>query len=234
MPRPLSKHIVNRLQVSVIGLGCLKLLYNHWRLRKYTTIVATTAGQPQEDMQQTTLPRGRGDPSVPFGVRALESGIEVDGVWHSRSNTPAPSIPDSPMSSASVSPGSIRRPTSPDRASTSSIISKLEMPLAIHGYPGSGHVHSVSPSGVVNAPFERGITPERSPSRPNSISPEYLIRDMPRGRQTYQPRRSSHLRFSNSQTDNSATMVSLEGHHLISKGESSDGKLQYLNFLPNK
>ena len=25
---------------------------------------------------------------IPFGVRAIESGIEVDGVWISRSNTP--------------------------------------------------------------------------------------------------------------------------------------------------
>lgn len=225
----------------MIGLGCLKLVYNHWRLRKYTTIAATTAAQPQ-DMQQTTPPRRRGDPGVPFGVRALESGIEVDGVWHSRSNTPAPSLPDSPMSSASVSPGSIRRPNSPDRTSTSSNISKLEMPLPVHDYPGVGHVRSVSSSGVVNAPFERGLAPERSPSRPssispeylsrpNSISPEYLIRDMPRSRQTYQPRRSSHLRFSNSQSDNSAAMAALEGHHLISERESSDGKLQHFCFL---
>lgn len=218
----------------MIGLGCLKLVYNHWRLRKYTTIAATTAAQPQDmqqTMQQTTLPRRRGDPGVPFGVRALESGIEVDGVWHSRSNTPAPSIPDSPMSSASISPGSIRRPSSPDRTSTSSNISKLEMPLPVHDYPGVGHVRSVSSSGVVNAPFERGLAPERSPSRPNSISPEYLNRDMPRSRQTYQPRRSSHLRFSNSQSDNSAAMAALEGHHLISERESSDGKLQRFCFL---
>lgn len=229
MPRPLSKYVVDRFQVSVIGLGCLKLLYNHWRLRKYTTIAATRAAQPQDpqDMQQTTPPRRRGDPGVPFGVRALESGIEVDGVWHSRSNTPAPSLPDSPMSSASVSPGSVRRPSSPDRTSTSSNISKLEMPLPVHGYPGVGHVRSVSSSGVVNAPFERGLAPERTSSRPNSISPEYLNRDMPRGRQTYQPRRSSHLRFSNSQSDNSAAMAALEGRHIISEGESSDGKLQY-------
>lgn len=185
-----------------------------------------------QDVQQTTLPRRRGDPSVPFGVRALESGIEVDGVWHSRSNTPAPSIPDSPMSSASASPRSIRRPSSPDRTSTSSNISKLEMPQPVHGYPGVGHVRAVSASGVVNAPFERGIAPERSSSRPNSISPEYLNRDIPRGHQTYQPRRSSHLRFSNSQSDSSAAMAALEGHHLIAKRESSDGKLLY--FFPPK
>lgn len=34
---------------------------------------------------------------VPFGVRAIESGIEVDGVWISRSNTPVGSSRSSIM-----------------------------------------------------------------------------------------------------------------------------------------
>ena len=29
---------------------------------------------------------------VPFGIRALERGVEVEGVWVSRGNTPEPSI----------------------------------------------------------------------------------------------------------------------------------------------
>jgi hypothetical protein len=39
--------------------------------------------------------RGPGVPradEVPFGIRALERGVEVEGVWHSRGNTPEPSI----------------------------------------------------------------------------------------------------------------------------------------------
>jgi hypothetical protein len=32
---------------------------------------------------------------APFGIRALESGIEIEGVWISRTNTPVPSRPSS-------------------------------------------------------------------------------------------------------------------------------------------
>lgn len=35
------------------------------------------------------------DDEIPFGIRALESGVEVTGVWISQSNTPAPSSPNS-------------------------------------------------------------------------------------------------------------------------------------------
>lgn len=41
-------------------------------------------------------------PSIPFGIRAIESGIEVDGVWISRNNTPAPSIREPSSSSLSA------------------------------------------------------------------------------------------------------------------------------------
>jgi hypothetical protein len=41
-------------------------------------------------------------PSIPFGIRAIESGIEVDGVWISRNNTPAASIREPSSSSLSA------------------------------------------------------------------------------------------------------------------------------------
>jgi len=41
---------------------------------------------------------------IPFGIRALESGVEVEGVWISRSNTPVPtSCQNSPATSARAS-----------------------------------------------------------------------------------------------------------------------------------
>lgn len=41
-------------------------------------------------------------PNIPFGIRAIESGIEVDGVWISRNNTPAASIREPSSSSMSA------------------------------------------------------------------------------------------------------------------------------------
>lgn len=46
---------------------------------------------------------------IPFGIRALEQGIEVEGVWISRPNTPVPSIRgDSRPSSLSLEPALAR------------------------------------------------------------------------------------------------------------------------------
>jgi hypothetical protein len=50
---------------------------------------------------------------IPFGVRAIESGIEIDGVWISRFNNSALELPQ--MSYAS-SRGSSAAPSSFDRA----------------------------------------------------------------------------------------------------------------------
>lgn len=208
----------------MILLGCLKLVYNHWRLRKYTAIAAAKAAERQE-MQHTPSVRRRKGPEVPFGIRAIESGVEVDGVWISRSNTPAPSVPDSPVSNASVAPSPVRRAHSPDRTSSSSVISRLEIPQPVHGYPGV--IGSRPGQSSANVPFERGLPTERSPSRPSSMASDHALR----GRPTYQPRRSSHLRFSNLQdVDNPEAMAALEGHLLTQKRNVSDGNLLPLLF----
>lgn len=49
------------------------------------------------EMESTGLPPPRKQSDIPFGVRAIQSGIEVDGIWISRPGTPAT---DSPPNSA--------------------------------------------------------------------------------------------------------------------------------------
>ncbi|KAK4987624.1 hypothetical protein LTR50_004467 [Elasticomyces elasticus] len=80
------------MAVVTILLGCLKLWYTHWRLRKHTAValkkkamVRTQSARRVQEMRQEK------EGEIPFGIRAIESGIEVDGVWISRTNTPAPS-----------------------------------------------------------------------------------------------------------------------------------------------
>ncbi|KAF2787017.1 hypothetical protein K505DRAFT_134371 [Melanomma pulvis-pyrius CBS 109.77] len=79
---------------------------------------------------------------VPFGIRAIESGIEVDGVWISRSNTPV-------GSSASSIRTEIRLPRSLNN-------SQLELPQAIHG---SSRESSRPPSS-----FDLAVSAERIPT----------------------------------------------------------------------
>ena len=111
---------------------------------------------------------------IPFGVRAIESGIEVDGVWVSRSNTPDTVRQGSPSSSTfdmSKAHGSS------DRLSTHSV-PKLEMPQ-----PTRGRARLAMPTDSSHDQSRASTSPEAGP----------------RGRPPYQPKRSSALRYSNSQ-----------------------------------
>ena len=79
---------------------------------------------------------------IPFGVRAIESGIEVDGVWISRSNTPVGS------SRASI--------ISENRLPRSFNNSALELPQMSYA---SSRGSSAAPSS-----FDRAVSAERLPA----------------------------------------------------------------------
>lgn len=174
----------------VICGGCVKLVYNHQRLRKYSKLAAEKA-QIREQLQRTASVKHGSGKDIPFGIRALESGIEVDGVWISGSNTPAGSTP------AHSTPGS---PT---------LDATTEVP-------------KVAPQGQI--PSDRASLPSQMTQI--EIPPQAYGQDVDRrhnpqpgtGRLTYQPRRSSGLRFSNSNDeyssdlgDRDAALAALEG-----------------------
>lgn len=199
----------------VIILGCFKLVFNHWRLRKYTAIAATKAAVRHEMRHTASVRRARGK-EVPFGVRALESGIEVDGVWVSGTNTPRGSMSGSPTLTPKIEkpaqPG-IQVPPS-DGASSSSSMSRLEISQPAHGYRG-GHPH-VSASEASKARTGQGshsIKQSTAPTERSTYMPPAIFAEpTSRGRDTYQPRRSSGLRFSNADTAyHSEALATLEG-----------------------
>ncbi|KAL8785225.1 MAG: hypothetical protein Q9213_003494 [Squamulea squamosa] len=212
--------------VLVLVAGVLKVAHNHWKLRKYTRLAKTRAAQRENGFEHApTVGRRKKGNDVPFGVRAIESGIEVDGVWISRSNTPANSIPASPaLSATKESPAPVHTVPASDRASTVSSMSRLEIPQAAHGNPRPSPARSSnsSYSRVSGNPFDRSIASDRSPSRFSAYN------DHPANgvhRSTYQPRRASHLRYSNSHaTDNAEALASLEGRQLASKTGSKSSR----------
>ena len=209
----------------------LKVGHNHWKLRKYTRVAQRKAAQRENGLERAaSVGRRKKGNDVPFGVRAIESGIEVDGVWISRSNTPANSSPGSPALSATKD---IATPVHPvpasDRSSTVSTMSRLEIPQAAHGHPRPSPARSSNSSytRVSGNPFDRSISSDRSPSRLSAYA-DYTANAA--HRPTYQPRRASHLRYSNSNTaDNAEALASLEGRQLASKtgSKSSQGKLYH-------
>ncbi|KAL8704378.1 MAG: hypothetical protein Q9201_002447 [Fulgogasparrea decipioides] len=104
-------------------------------------------------------------------------------------------------------------------------MSRLEIPQPALGHPRPNPSRSTNSSYLRTSgnPFERSISSERPPSRPVSTYTEFT----PRGRPTYQPRRASHLRYSNSHTgDHADALATLEGRQLASKtgSKSSHGK----------
>jgi hypothetical protein len=85
--------------VVTIFLGFLKLWYDRTKLRKYSKVNKGKQAQTPEmlESQPVTQVMSETKDEIPFGVRAIESGIEVDGVWISRSNTPVGSSRSSIM-----------------------------------------------------------------------------------------------------------------------------------------
>ncbi|KAI2635205.1 hypothetical protein GGS21DRAFT_99537 [Xylaria nigripes] len=72
--------------VSVFIVGWIKLWWSQRLLKKYT-ILDEEKRTRQMEMRRSGLPVGR-RVDIPFGVRAIQSGIEVEGIWISRPATP--------------------------------------------------------------------------------------------------------------------------------------------------
>ncbi|RYP26889.1 hypothetical protein DL768_011505 [Monosporascus sp. mg162] len=75
--------------VLVFCAGLVKLWYMSRILRKHVVLDQEKQAR-QQDMRRSGLPVGK-RVDIPFGVRAIQSGIEVDGIWISRPGTPAES-----------------------------------------------------------------------------------------------------------------------------------------------
>ena len=184
----------------------MKLTYNKWRLRKYTAVAENKVALRREMQHTVSVKRGRSQrQQIPFGVRALESGIEVDGVWISGTNTPS-SMPGSP-NIAPMKPQAVHKEHPPEGSSSTSDMARIEIPQPVHGYPGANH--SASPSHNIPTTFDSSMSSEQQRNRSQaSDHPNH-------NRPTYQPRHSSHLRFSNSLSpEDSEAFAALESRPL--------------------
>lgn len=153
-------------------------------------------------------------------------------MWISRSNTPAQSLPPTPAPASPASgPSTAPRPhppkpeDSPDRSSSASNISRLDIPQPVYGYP----IVNLKPSGpssaTLNSSYERLKAGANSPIPPGSDLPD--LARVQQIRPTYQPRHSSQLRYSNLYTyDNNtiATTAALEDEEVSPDQKTPDGE----------
>ena len=151
---------------------------------------------------------------IPFGVRAIESGIEVDGVWISRSNTPVSSNPASPASSIFGGQSPVKG--HPHDDNTTKPIPTLEMPQPRYPHKGRPRPNPRSPS---HSPDGRSDTATFESASDLADPPEDLVKV--RVRPTYRPRHSSHLRFSSGDVLNYGTAVGNGTEHETAIGKQS-------------
>ncbi|KAF2428841.1 hypothetical protein EJ08DRAFT_735412 [Tothia fuscella] len=104
---PLWEKMTFVLALSIFAALCLGLcknVYTRWKLRSYANLAAAT-GEVTPNMIEAQ--RAYND-EIPFGIRALERGVEVQGVWISQPNTP---LDRSPASSFAATRNSETIPT---------------------------------------------------------------------------------------------------------------------------
>lgn len=121
------------------------MVYNRYRLRKYSKVDKGKQTQTPEMLEAqpvTQVISTEPKDEIPFGIRAIQSGIEVDGVWISRTNTPVGS------SRASIISGQFPR---------SYNNSQLELPK-------SAMLSSSRDSSRTPSSFDRAVSAERIPN----------------------------------------------------------------------
>jgi len=160
--------------VVTIFLGLLKLWYDRNKIRKYSKVdKGKTAATPEmlesQPVQQVQAEEMKQD--IPFGIRAIESGIEVDGVWISRSNTPVGSSRASIMSE--------------NRLPHSFNGSAFELPQMSYA---SSHGSSAAPSS-----FDRAVSAERLPTNDSRSGspPNQIYQNRPGPSPSYAQSRNS-------------------------------------------
>lgn len=162
-------------------------------------------------MTQRRKSRGPGSDTVPFGIRALESGIGIEGVWVSRGNTPELVSRDNSAAS------SLWEHT--PKGDNDLDIEKQD--LHQYYYSSTSNASAVT-EGPSRASFDR-------PSLPNNSSPSYNIRDRSPDAQITKPARSRHPPLSYTRYEGnpyilrrqSSSTTTLQGLEAIHKASTS-------------
>ncbi|KAL2011613.1 hypothetical protein VTN00DRAFT_4331 [Thermoascus crustaceus] len=108
--------VLGALIVIVLIYSFGVLAYNRRKLKKYAAVEACQKAEQHRDLDLEEIRRN----DIPFGARALESGIQIEGIWISNNNTPLPSPrqPGTPLGSRPPSPTSRQTSQPPTAAVT--------------------------------------------------------------------------------------------------------------------
>jgi hypothetical protein len=178
--------------VIVVAVAYGKLFWTNRYLKKHQIIDEEKRARAQELRNSGQLVENPKN-DVPFGVRAIQSGIQVDGIWISNSNTPAPSELNLSL-----------------RGSSSESISEGKSSKSVNF--SSGRPSFASNSGTIPPPRPKSEVQFQDRSNGSAFvehteGSTYLE---PGSSKSYQPRRSSGLRYHDTRSHHEATLADLE------------------------
>lgn len=161
----------------VFVAGLIKLWHNNRLLKKHTLLDEEKSAR-QTEMRRSGLPVGKRI-DIPFGVRAIQSGIEVDGIWISRTATPV-------GSESATLLGSARDPLGKGKGKGKAL---SDATSTLRGPPTNGAYEAQATPDISPTPSLSGHhTPYDNTSGP--------VRSMQNGQQsTYMPRQTASPRL---------------------------------------
>ena len=200
-------------------LGFSVRWYKIRKVRKYTALEEARVG-PGEELGQIDRVTPEDAQEAPFGSRALEAGIEIEGVYISKPNTPASSIPNTPRSSAAVESSSSLNNIHPDLPSDTNGVPTITIPPPVLGQTGFFRPKPTNYSRPSNSYLEppRLLVDRRA--RTGSPTPEGGFR----GRNRNRPRTHSNVGYSDPQdfgNDGNIAQVGGRGYRSNRKDEGN-------------
>jgi hypothetical protein len=179
---PLPSSHTHQIQGAVLIFSFGIRWRNKRKIKRYSEGKTADTAERGE-MTQTTSQQEE----VPFGIRAIERGCEVDGVWNSRTNTPlqtpANSNPGSPVTRPKDLGNGLLSLKKHRRDMSLSTVSNLEFPEPALARAG--------PKGVAVSSTDTTSEPKSSSEKENTPEPSPDGQLPMRGRRAYQPKTSS-------------------------------------------
>ena len=173
-----------------------KLLWINRHVKKQELVDEEKRTRTQELRNSGQIVEPRKSYDIPFGIRAIQSGIQVDGIWISQSSTPIPSeLKLGPLQHGSTE-------TSGNLDTSKNVQASEEThPQTVR--PTSGHGKLPFRNSELGSPHldQAGLAQQfMPPERPKSA-----------GHVSYKPRKSSHLRYGSHGKYDEETLEQLEG-----------------------
>lgn len=177
--------------VVVISVGYAKLMWRNRLVQRQELVDEDKRTRIQQLRNSGQIVESRKSYDIPFGVRAIQSGIQVDGIWISQTATPIPSQPKLSHIRGGSSDNLTRTDSCKEAVISGQSNPEAQRPSSREGRSLSRKSNTVGVLPVQNAMGER----------PNTAG----------SRSVYRPRTASHLRHGSHGVYDEETLGQVEG-----------------------